>query len=122
MSKLLYQLPKKRFHDRMSLLQTINNRTDFHLLTITFLWGMAVMLVDYQGNFPLNDDWSYGITVKRLVEEGTFDPTAWTSMSLISQTLWGSLFCYLFGFFFEVLRLSTLLLFFIEKVFLPQNN
>lgn len=84
--------------------------TAFHLLAITFLWGIAIVLVDYQGNFPLNDDWSYGIAVKRFVEEGTFDPTAWTSMSLISQTLWGSLFCYLFGFSFEVLRLSTLLL------------
>ncbi len=84
--------------------------TTFHLLTIGLLWGLAVLLVDYRGNFPLNDDWSYGIAVQRLVEEGTYAPTAWTSMSLISQVLWGGMFSYLFGFSFEVLRLSTLLL------------
>ena len=82
----------------------------FHLLTIGLLWGLAVLLVDYRGNFPLNDDWSYGIAVQRLVEEGVYEPTAWTSMSLFSQTLWGSTFSYLFGFSFEVLRASTLLL------------
>ena len=84
--------------------------TPFHLLTISLLWGLAVLLVDYRGNFPLNDDWSYGIAVQRLVEEGVYEPTAWTSMSLISQVLWGSLFSYLFGFSFEVLRGSTLIL------------
>ena len=81
-----------------------------HLLAIGLLWGLAALLVDYRGNFPLNDDWSYGIAVQRLVDEGVYEPTAWTSMSLISQVLWGSLFSYLFRFSFEVLRLSTLLL------------
>ena len=90
--------------------ELFQHHTALHLLTIAFLWGIAIILVNCQGNFPLNDDWSYAIAVKRLVEEGVYSPTAWTSMSLISQTLWGSLFCYLFGFSFEVLRLSTLLL------------
>ena len=84
--------------------------TAFHFIAIGLLWGLAALLVDYRGDFPLNDDWSYGIAVQRLVEEGTYAPTAWTSMSLISQVGWGSLFSYLFGFSFEVLRLSTLLL------------
>ena len=82
--------------------------TAVHLLIISSLWVLAALLVDYRGNFPLNDDWSYGIAVQRLVEEGVYDPTAWTSMSLLSQVLWGSLFSYLFGFSFEMLRLSTL--------------
>ena len=84
--------------------------TAVHLLIISSLWVLAALLVDYRGNFPLNDDWSYGIAVQRLVEEGVYEPTAWTSMSLISQVGWGSLFSYLFGFSFEVLRLSTLTL------------
>ncbi len=84
--------------------------TAVHLLIISSLWVLAALLVDYRGNFPLNDDWSYGIAVQRLVEEGVYEPTAWTSMSLLSQVLWGSLFCFLFGFSFEVLRLSTLTL------------
>ena len=84
--------------------------TAVHLLIISSLWVLAALLVDYRGNFPLNDDWSYGIAVQRLVEEGVYEPTAWTSMSLISQVLWGSLFCFLFDFSFEVLRLSTLTL------------
>lgn len=77
-------------------------------LVITFLCGIAVLLANPIGDFPLNDDWSYGIAVKRLLETGNFYPTNWTSMSLVTQVLWGSIFTGLFGFSFEILRLSTL--------------
>jgi 4-amino-4-deoxy-L-arabinose transferase-like glycosyltransferase len=77
-------------------------------LIITALWCLAVVLVNPIGNFPLNDDWSYGMAVKRLLEEGTFRPTGWTAMTLLSQTLWGAVFCAPFGFSFTALRFSTL--------------
>lgn len=80
------------------------------LSIISLIWTLAIILVNPMGDFPLNDDWSYGIAVKRFLEEGGYYPTVWTSMSLISQVLWGSLFAGVFGFSFEVLRFSTLVL------------
>ena len=79
---------------------------DFFLLTI--LWWVAVVLVNPLGDFPLNDDWSYAIAVQRMLETGDFRPLGWTSSALITQTLWGTAFCSIFGFSFEVLRGATL--------------
>ena len=80
------------------------------LITITVIWGVAVYLVNPSGDFPLNDDWSYGIAVKNILQEGSYEPTRWTSMTLVSQVIWGAVFCSIFGFSFEVLRFSTLVL------------
>jgi hypothetical protein len=78
------------------------------MLVITLLWCVSILLISPLGNFPLNDDWSYGLAVKNLVEQGDFRPTGWTSMPLITQVLWGSLFCIPGGFSFSALRLATL--------------
>jgi 4-amino-4-deoxy-L-arabinose transferase-like glycosyltransferase len=87
-------------------LQGFTDRID--LLIILAICLFSLILVQPSGNFPLNDDWSYSLTVKHLVETGEFRPTGWTSMPLIVQALWGYLFCLPFGFSFEALRLSTL--------------
>lgn len=84
--------------------------TAFDLILLVALWCLAIVLVNPAGNFPLNDDWSYGIAVKNLVQEKRYQPTPWTSMTLISQAAWGALFTSIFGFSFEVLRYSTLVL------------
>ena len=62
------------------------------------------------GDFPLNDDWAYGKSVWKLLEEGTFTPGDWPSMTLVSQIFWGSAFCRLFGLSFVSLRWATLIL------------
>ena len=80
------------------------------LIVIAVLWALSVVLVNPVGNFPLNDDWAMGTTVKHLVEEGTYRPSGWTGMPLITQTLWGALFCIPRGFSFTTLRFSTLVL------------
>ena len=80
------------------------------LAAIAVLWTLSVVLVNPVGNFPLNDDWAMGATVKHLVEEGTYRPSGWTGMPLITQTLWGALFCIPRGFSFTTLRFSTLVL------------
>lgn len=72
------------------------------------LWILAAVLANPTGAFPLNDDWSYAITVRHLLETGQFRPLGWTSMTLIGQVLWGALFCLPSGFSFETLRISTL--------------
>lgn len=73
-------------------------------------WCISFFIVNPFGNFPLNDDWSYGLTVKHLMETGDFRPTGWTSMPLITHVLWGLFFCIPYGFSFMALRLSTLTL------------
>jgi len=80
------------------------------LLAIAALWCVSLFIINPFGDFPLNDDWSYSLTVKHLIETGDFRPNRWTAMPLITQVLWGSLFCIPAGFSFEALRLSTLTL------------
>ena len=78
------------------------------LLVLTALWCLAIILVNPIGNFPLNDDWSYGLTVKFLHEHGDFRPAGWTCMTYISEALWGDLFCLPAGFSFTAVRFSTI--------------
>ena len=93
-------------------IRNINNSpgviTDISILSI--IWILSIILVNPRGDFPLNDDWSYGLAVKNLIDYGGYYPTPWTSMPLISQVLWGWLFCVPSGFSFTALRFSTLLL------------
>jgi hypothetical protein len=77
-------------------------------MTIALLWSLMVLIVKPLGDFPLNDDWSYGMAVKRLVAGEGYRPVGWTEMTLITQALWGALFCLPHGFSFTALRFSTL--------------
>ena len=89
-----------------------SNRRDLAVdfLLISLLWCLAVALVNPQGNFPLDDDWSYCLSVKRMLVEKAFHPTGWTGTTLLTHTLWGTLFCIPCGFSFTALRISTLVL------------
>jgi hypothetical protein len=80
------------------------------VLLLASIWIASLLVVNPLGDFPLNDDWAFGLSVKRLLQTGDFRPVGWTGMPLISQTLWGSLFCLPGGFSFTALRLSTLVL------------
>ena len=100
----------QRLNNQLQSNRLFQQGTTIDFIAITLLWSLAIILVNPSGDFPLNDDWSYGIAVKQLIEEGNYHPTGWTSMSLITQVLWGALFCIPFGFSFEALRLSTLVL------------
>ena len=80
------------------------------ILWISALVCVTLAVTNPIGGFPLNDDWSYSRTVKRLVEMGEFRPTGWLAVSLLSQALWGALFSLPAGFSFTALRFSTLTL------------
>ena len=80
------------------------------MLGIALLWCLSLLVVNSFGDFPLNDDWSFGLTVKHLVENGDFRPNGWFPMPFITNALWGSLFCIPFGFSFTALRISTITL------------
>ena len=73
-------------------------------------WVLLAFLIDPRGDFPLNDDWAFGLPVKALVEHGSVRFTEWTCPSLITQMGWGRVFCLPGGFSFSALRLSTLTL------------
>ena len=78
---------------------------------------LSVVIIDPFVNFPIGDDWSYASTVKRFVDHGVFKPAGWTSMPLITNVLWGSLFSSVFGHSHTVLRISTLVLSFIGMIY-----
>jgi Dolichyl-phosphate-mannose-protein mannosyltransferase len=78
------------------------------LLLLT--WLIMIMLVNPVGDFPLNDDWAYGYSVRALVEHGELRFSGWTATNLLGQVAWGALFCVPFGFSFTALRLSTAVL------------
>lgn len=83
-------------------------RTSVLVLVLLFLAVLAV--TNPIGDFPLNDDWVYGRAVRHLFQSHEYRPTPWTSMTLLTQVLWGWLFSLLFGFSFTALRFSTLIL------------
>lgn len=82
--------------------------TGTDLILLTVFWIISLVVVNPSGNFPLNDDWSFALTVKNLIENGNYHPTGWASMPLITNVLWGYLFTIPTGFSYDALRLSTL--------------
>jgi hypothetical protein len=82
----------------------------FDLLILVVVWCLSIAVVNPIGNFPLNDDWAWGLTVKRFLATGDFVPHGWASMTLLTNVLWGALFCTPAGFSFDALRFSTLTL------------
>tara|TARA_R110002049_G_scaffold309292_2_gene520356 strand:+ start:16299 stop:17912 length:1614 start_codon:yes stop_codon:yes gene_type:complete len=79
-------------------------------LGLLLLWIVIVLIVNPIGDFPLNDDWCYGKSVKTLMEDGYLKIYNWGEMTLVAHVYFGYLFTELFGFSFTVLRWSTLVL------------
>jgi hypothetical protein len=80
----------------------------------------AEIVVNPIGDFPLNDDWSYGKALYYSANK-SFTIGHFGAMSLFTHLLWGGLFVKVFGFSFTVLRFSTIVsvlisLFFLEKI------
>lgn len=85
-------------------------KTPLHLLLLAFGYLILIIIVNPLGEFPINDDWAYARSVLFLVEDGEFNLLDWGAMTLVSQVVWGAIWVKLFGFSFEVLRLSTIVL------------
>lgn len=80
------------------------------LLLILLAWAAVIALINPIGNFPLNDDWAYAKPVSALINNDTLILSDWQGVTLLSQIAWGYLTSLLFGFSFNTLRFSTLLL------------
>ena len=84
---------------------------DAAALALVAVGAVAVVAaIGWRGDFPLSDDWSYAFTSRTLCTEGTLRFLPWTGASLVLQAWYGAALCWLFGFSFEVLRLSTVTL------------
>jgi hypothetical protein len=80
------------------------------LALIVGAWVAMCAIANPIGDFPLNDDWAYGWSVRMLLETGEFRLSDWAATNLVPQVLWGALFSLPFGFSFTALRVSTLTL------------
>lgn len=79
-------------------------------VVLSLIWLIALFIVQPLGDFPLNDDWAYAISVERWCKTGQFEIIDWPAMSLFTQIAWGTLWAKVFGFSFNILRLSTLVM------------
>lgn len=84
----------------------INNHKYFFLLTGLFI--LSELIVNPIGNFPLNDDWTYGKSTLLYHTKGIVTVGEFAAMTLYTHILWGALFTKYLGFSFTVLRFSTL--------------
>ncbi|MDB5351418.1 MAG: hypothetical protein JWN86_2665 [Planctomycetota bacterium] len=85
------------------------------MAVVILAWVVVASVINPVGNFPINDDWAFALPVKAMVQDGAFRLTDWQGMTLVTQTLWGSIFCLPGGFSFTTLRISSLVL----AVFIP---
>ncbi len=85
------------------------NSTNFRKLAfLIFIFLIITILVKPFGEFAVYDDWSFARSVKNFLDTGEFRFCGWTSMPLLTNVLWGSLFASIFGFSFTVLKISTI--------------
>lgn len=68
---------------------------------------LAAAVISIAGDFPLNDDWSYGTGVRHFVNKGTLYLPGVCAAGF-AHVLWGALFVKIAGFSYESLRLAAL--------------
>jgi hypothetical protein len=93
-----------------ALFSKLSKRISTHELIISAVWVFLIFIVNPLGEFYVNDDWSYTINAKAMALDNAIVFHDWGAMTLFAHTVWGALFCKIFGFSFTVLRLSTLVL------------
>ena len=81
-------------------LQSTGEKTRFfHLLSLSGLWIFMAIIVDPRGDFPLNDDWSFGSMVRGWVTNGDLRSAGPGAMTRIFRDSLGALFCFPFWLF-----------------------
>lgn len=78
------------------------------LAVVLALFAGTCVWVNPLREMALDDDWAYALTVKHLLETGTYRLHDWAAANMPFQVYWGALFARLFGFSHAVLRVSTL--------------
>jgi len=89
----------------------MTKRSHLFFIGLLIIIGIVMLIVvNPIGNFPLNDDWTYGASVKASMAAGSFKVPDASACAIFTQVMWGILFSKLFGFSYTILRLSTLML------------
>lgn len=83
------------------------NNSLIQVVGISLLWAMLLNAANTTGNFPLNDDWNYARSAQLLAEQSRLLITCWNCSTNLVQILYGALLSKIFGFSFELLRVST---------------
>ncbi len=83
--------------------------TVIHVSIILLLYGLMVLLVPPEHEFPVNDDWIYATSVRKVLN-GIFVIPDWSQASQLTHALWGAGFARLFGFSFTTLTWSMIAL------------
>ncbi len=79
-------------------------------IVLSCVWVLLTLLASPWGEFPMIDDWAFAHPLHSLFTQGKFDFMDWQDMTLVAQLAWGWLFCLPFGFSYNALKLSTLVL------------
>ena len=80
------------------------------LALVLGLYVVAILVAGPRGDFPINDDWSWAYATRRLLYDHIWEPTGFTSMPLITHSLWGGAFCLAaHNCTYETLRLSNVI-------------
>lgn len=74
------------------------------------LFILTVIYVNPFWNTAVDDDWSYALTVKHLLDTGHYKLHDWATANMPFQVYWGALFAKLAGYSHASLRISTLVI------------
>ena len=81
-----------------------------NVIALSVVWLALAVLVNPVGDFPVQDDWTYALAVRSLIDDGVYRIPGFVSANLGPLVHWGALFCWPSGFSFTALRVSTLVL------------
>jgi hypothetical protein len=79
------------------------------LIFIIGIFAVLLLFINPFRESPTADDWSYALTVRHLVETGTYRLHDWAVANFVFQSYWGAFFSKIFGYSFITLRISTVL-------------
>jgi hypothetical protein len=79
------------------------------MLVIGLMWCLSATIVNPIGEFSIIDDWLYESIVKHLLDTGEYPNPQPATMTLVTNVMWGALFCVPAGVSFTALRFSTLI-------------
>ncbi len=85
--------------------QTLLDHMPFTLALLYYI--LSIVFIGTRGEFPLNDDYVYSLSVKTFLETGKLNFYS-SSSSCILHILSGAFFCQIFGFSIELLRWISL--------------
>lgn len=76
---------------------------------LLLFYVIAALVIGVSGDFPLNDDWAYGIGVEHYLKTGQFRLPGVCAAGF-AHVIWGALFAKIAGYSFVVLRAASLIM------------